>query len=140
MEDSVHKASGLILATIFSLTLSDMAHAADSIFRVTLLGTGVPDPDPNRFSASTLIEAGDHKLLIDVGRGATIRLYQLHIPLSKIDVVFFTHYHSDHTIGLPDLLSDRMAATDIFRTPHGASSSHWTGWREKFAVLNCSRL
>jgi ribonuclease Z len=104
MEDSVHKASGLILATIFSLTLSDMAHAADSIFRVTLLGTGVPDPDPNRFSASTLIEAGDHKLLIDVGRGATIRLYQLHIPLSKIDVVFFTHYHSDHTIGLPDLL------------------------------------
>jgi ribonuclease Z len=64
----------------------------------------VPDPSPDRFSASTLIEAGEHKILIDVGRGATIRLYQLHIPLSKIDTVFFTHYHSDHTIGLPDLL------------------------------------
>jgi ribonuclease BN (tRNA processing enzyme) len=72
--------------------------------RLTLLGTGSPDPDPNRFSASTLIEAGNQKLLIDVGRGATIRLYQLKVPLSQIDVVFFTHYHSDHTIGLPDLL------------------------------------
>jgi ribonuclease Z len=71
----VHKALGLILATIFGLAFSGMAHAADGIFRVTLLGTGTPDPDPNRFSASTLIEAGDQKLLIDVGRGATIRLY-----------------------------------------------------------------
>lgn len=94
----------LILAAIFGLANPSAVRAADNIFRVTLLGSGVPDPDPNRFSASTLIEAGDQKLLIDVGRGATIRLYQLHIPLSKIDVVFFTHYHSDHTIGLPDLL------------------------------------
>jgi ribonuclease Z len=94
----------LLLATFFGVAIFGTARAADSTFRVTLLGSGVPDPDPNRFSASTLIEAGDQKLLIDVGRGATIRLYQLHIPLSKIDVVFFTHYHSDHTIGLPDLL------------------------------------
>ena len=100
----MQKVFALILAVIFGLSLSGRAHAADGIFRVTLLGTGTPDPDPNRFSASTLIEAGDQKLLIDVGRGATIRLYQLHIPLSKIDIIFFTHYHSDHTIGLPDLL------------------------------------
>ena len=26
------------------------------------------------------------------------------MPLSKIDVVLFTHYHSDHTVGMPDLL------------------------------------
>jgi ribonuclease Z len=100
----VHKALGPILAAILSLAVIGVAQAADDNFRVTLLGTGSPDPDPNRFSASTLIEAGSQKLLIDVGRGATIRLYQLHVPLSQIDVVFFTHYHSDHTIGLPDLL------------------------------------
>jgi ribonuclease Z len=97
-----------LLVTIFVLVASVLgagAAVADAKpFRVTLLGTGVPDPDPDRFSASTLVEAGDQKLLIDVGRGATIRLYQLHIPLSRIDVVFFTHYHSDHTVGLPDLL------------------------------------
>lgn len=57
-----------------------------------------------RSCASTLIEAGDQKLLIDAGRGVTIRLWQHHVPLSRINVLFFTHYHSDHTIGLPDLL------------------------------------
>ena len=36
-------------------------------FRVTLLGTGVPIPIPERFGPSTLIEAGDQKLLIDAG-------------------------------------------------------------------------
>ena len=94
----------VLLAVVCGLANLTCAFAADGIFRVTLLGSGVPDPSPDRFSASTLIEAGDHKMLIDVGRGATIRLYQLHIPLAKIDTVFFTHYHSDHTIGLPDLL------------------------------------
>jgi ribonuclease Z len=77
--------------------------ANPDLFRVTLLGTGAPDPSPERFSASTLIEVGGHKLLIDAGRGATIRLAQLHIPLGQIETVFLTHYHSDHTIGLPDL-------------------------------------
>lgn len=77
--------------------------ARPDMFRVTLLGTGAPDPSAERFSASTLIEAGDQKILIDAGRGVTIRLAQLHIPLGKIDVLFLTHYHSDHTVGIPDL-------------------------------------
>jgi ribonuclease Z len=72
-------------------------------FKVTLLGTGVPTPRPDRFGPSTLIEAGDQKLLIDAGRGATIRLYQLGVPLGQIDALCLTHYHSDHTVGIPDL-------------------------------------
>ena len=100
----MHKSAALLLFAILGFANLAPAVAADSSFRVVLLGSGVPDPSPARFSASTLIEAGDQKLLIDVGRGATIRLYQLHIPLSKVDVVFFTHYHSDHAIGLSDLL------------------------------------
>lgn len=74
-----------------------------SEFRVTLLGTGVPIPSPERFGPSTLIEAGDHTLLIDAGRGATIRLFQLGVPIGKIDALLLTHFHSDHTIGIPDL-------------------------------------
>jgi ribonuclease Z len=96
-------ASAFVLIIIIGLG-QESAQAADNIFRVTLLGSGVPDPQPDRFSASTLIEAGDQKLMVDVGRGATIRLYQLKVPLSKIDIVLFTHYHSDHTVGMPDLL------------------------------------
>jgi ribonuclease Z len=74
-----------------------------SDFRVTLLGTGVPIPRPDRFGPSTLIEAGDHTILIDAGRGATMRLFQLGIPIGKIDALLLTHFHSDHTVGIPDL-------------------------------------
>ena len=72
-------------------------------FRVTLLGTGVPIPSPHRFGPSTLVEAGDRKFLIDAGRGATIRLYQLKIPIGRIDVQLLTHYHSDHVSGVADV-------------------------------------
>jgi ribonuclease Z len=65
-------------------------------FRITLLGTGTPIPNPERFGPSTLIEAGDQKLLIDAGRGAAIRLFQLNVPLGKIDALLLTHYHSYH--------------------------------------------
>jgi ribonuclease Z len=72
-------------------------------FKVTLLGTGTPIPVPDRLGPSTLIEAGDQKLLIDAGRGASVRLYQLGVPIGRINALLLTHYHSDHTLGIPDL-------------------------------------
>jgi ribonuclease Z len=72
-------------------------------FRVTLLGTGVPIPSPDRFGPCTLVEAGDRKFLVDAGRGATIRLYQLKIPIGRIDVQLLTHYHSDHVSCVADV-------------------------------------
>ena len=71
--------------------------------KVTLLGTGTPAPRIDRFSTSTLVEAGEEKLLFDCGRGATVRLWQLKVPMGKINATFLTHLHSDHTGGLPDL-------------------------------------
>jgi ribonuclease Z len=77
--------------------------ASPGDFTVTLLGTGTPKPSPDRFGPSTLIEAGDQKLLIDAGRGATIRLSQLKLPIGRLDALLLTHFHSDHTCGIPDL-------------------------------------
>jgi ribonuclease Z len=74
-----------------------------SDFKVTLLGTGTPQPRADRFGPSTLVEAGDQKLLFDAGRGVPIRLGQLNIPIGKITALFITHYHSDHTAGIPDI-------------------------------------
>jgi ribonuclease Z len=74
-----------------------------SDFKVTLLGTGTPIPVPDRFGPSTLVEAGDQKLLFDAGRGVTIRLHQLGVPIGRIDALLLTHFHSDHTVGIPDL-------------------------------------
>jgi ribonuclease Z len=105
-----------------------MSAACD--FKVTLLGTGVPTPCPERFGPSTLVEAGDQKLLIDAGRGATIRLHQLGVPIGRIDALLLTHYHSDHTVGVPDvwltgwLQSSFGTRTKPFRVigPSGAKS------------------
>ena len=80
---------------------SSMAGADD--FRVTLLGTGTPNPRPERFGPSTLVEAGPQKLVFDMGRGVTIRLWQAGVRLGGVDAHFLTHFHSDHTVGLPDL-------------------------------------
>lgn len=73
------------------------------VFKVTLLGTGMPAPNPARFGPSVLIEAGSQRLLVDAGRGATMRLFQLGVPIGSIDLLLLTHFHSDHTVGIPDL-------------------------------------
>jgi ribonuclease Z len=74
-----------------------------SNFRVTLLGTGTPAPRIDRFGPATLVEVGGQTLLFDAGRGVTMRLWQLKVPLSRVDRLFLTHFHSDHTTGIPDL-------------------------------------
>ncbi len=97
MRSVLARATALLVVSLWS------ACAGAQDFKVTLLGTGSPFPDPNRFGAATLVEAGPEKLLFDAGRGATIRLNQIGVPIGSINAVFITHFHSDHTGGLPDL-------------------------------------
>ena len=75
-----------------------------SALTVSLLGTGIPNPDINAFGTATLIEAGDERVLIDCGRGTVIRMSQMGFPLGCIDTVILSHYHSDHYAGIFDLL------------------------------------
>ena len=84
--------------------------APDSI-RIVLLGTGSgPRVDLQQYGASTLVEAGGERLLFDCGRGATLRLAQMQIPVGSITRVFLTHLHSDHIVQIPDLLLTGWAA------------------------------
>jgi ribonuclease Z len=85
-----------------ALAVPTLVLSADD-FTVTLLGTGNPIPSPERFGNSTLIEAGGQRLVFDMGRGVTIRLWQKQIPLGTITAHFLTHLHSDHVNGLSDL-------------------------------------
>src|SRR5215472_17418330 len=92
------------LSALFLLVVPVAAPAgAEPVIKVTLLGTASPSPRADRFGPSTLVEAGGQKLLFDAGRGAPIRLWQLRVPMGRIDALFITHYHSDHTSGIPDL-------------------------------------
>ncbi len=71
--------------------------------KVTLLGTGCPLPVMHRFGPSTLVQAGEQKWVFDAGRGALQRLTQLKVRWQDVRGVFFTHLHSDHVVGFPDL-------------------------------------
>ena len=103
-----------ILGAAASLILLAAAPVQSQTLKVTLLGTGRPDPIIDRFGPATLVEAGNHTLLFDCGRGASQRLWQLKTPLSKINALFLTHLHSDHTVGIPDLW-----LTGWLPTPYG---------------------
>lgn len=72
---------------------------------LTFLGTGGgPRPNPTRYGPSILVQAGGEFLLFDCGRAVTIRLVQAGVPIRLVSKVFLTHLHSDHVIGIPDLL------------------------------------
>lgn len=70
--------------------------------KVTLLGTGVPQPSIERFGPATVVEANGQYFLFDCGRGASQRLWQKKIQLGKVNKLFLTHLHSDHVVGIPD--------------------------------------
>jgi len=103
----------LLLTTVISLvvfvsfgqstTNSDSLNIKDPIIKVTLLGTGTPQPIMERFGPSILVQAGGQSLLFDAGRGCLQRLRQINLGYNKINALFLTHLHSDHIVGLPDL-------------------------------------
>jgi len=93
----------IVAATFIVLSGTAIDAQAENAFRVTLLGTGTPLILPDRLGPATLVEAGNLKLLFDAGRGVPLRLAQVGISPAKIDVLFITHYHSDHVHGIPDL-------------------------------------
>ena len=98
--------------------------------QITLLGTGNPRPSMERFGQAILVEAGKQRILIDAGRGAAQRLFEIGArdSLVGIDAVFFTHLHSDHVVGLPDVwltswVFGRSKALEVVGPPGTAEMS-----------------
>ena len=78
---------------------------AATLLVAILLGTGYPRPDANHAGPSTAIVAGDKWFVVDAGRGVVMRIAGTDLQYSKLQAVFLTHFHSDHTAGLPDLFN-----------------------------------
>lgn len=79
--------------------------------QVVMLGTGTPRPDPDRSGPAVAIVYSGKAYLFDCGPGvvrraatAAVRLQFAELQAPKLGLVFVTHLHSDHTLGLPDLL------------------------------------
>jgi len=77
---------------------------------VVFLGTGVPGPTPDRQGPSLAVVAGGRAYLVDVGVGVVRQANAAYLrgiralQPRELSIAFVTHLHSDHTIGLPDLM------------------------------------
>jgi ribonuclease Z len=96
--------------------------ASDSTV-VVLLGTGTPRPDPAASGPATAIVFGGRVFLFDAGAGVMRRVSAAKLPITGPTAVFFTHLHSDHTLGYPDLIfttwvMGRKRAMEAYG-PHG---------------------
>lgn len=72
---------------------------------VTLLGTGCPSVDVDRYGPATLVEAGaGARMLFDCGSGVTQRLVAAGCPGRELDALLLTHLHSDHLVDFYQLV------------------------------------
>ena len=95
---------------IIALSLGCLAAEGPMTTKVVLLGTGTPQPSPERSGPATAIVAGDRAYLVDFGPGVVRRAAAAAaqgmpaLEPTKITVALVTHLHSDHTAGYPDLI------------------------------------
>ena len=96
----------LLFLIIFSInSLSDT--------KLIILGSGTPNPDPERYGSGYAIVVNDSAYIIDFGPGIVRRISAMSptwggdfpsMELQKINIAFLTHIHSDHSAALADLI------------------------------------
>ncbi len=95
--------ASLLTASHTAATPPRAVVAAEST-TVILLGTGTPRPDPETMGPATAVVVGSRVFLFDAGVGVTRRMTGAKLPVNGVTALFFTHLHSDHTLGYPDLI------------------------------------
>jgi ribonuclease BN (tRNA processing enzyme) len=95
---------------------------------VVRLGAGTPNADPDRSGPAVSVVRNGRAYLIDAGPGivrraaAAVRSGITALDAPNLKVLFLTHLHSDHTVGLPDLILsawtlERTAPLEVFGPP-----------------------
>ena len=91
-------------------------------FTLNILGTASALPTVNRYPSAQVLDVRGRLFLIDCGEGVQMQIRRQHLPISKIDTVFISHLHGDHTFGIFGLLSTmsmlgRKVPLHIFAPP-----------------------
>ena len=81
--------------------------------KVVVLGSGTPNPDPNRGGSAYAVLVNDQAYLVDFGPGIVRSASSLsptwggefeELEVKNLEYAFLTHIHSDHSAGLSDLI------------------------------------
>ncbi len=114
------------LSFVVALTCIGVGNAAaQSRTQVIILGSGTPIPDPERSGPSVAIVVDSTAYLFDAGTGivrravAAARTGIRALQPQRLGIVFLTHLHSDHTMGLNDVLftpwiQGRIAPLEVY--------------------------
>jgi ribonuclease BN (tRNA processing enzyme) len=114
---------------IFIITLlistCGLLKAQNTDTKLILLGTGTPFADPTKSGPSLAIVVNNTSYIVDCGPGVVRRAAEASklgfpsLEASQLKTLFITHLHSDHTIGLADIILtpavlDRNAPISIY--------------------------
>lgn len=97
-----------LLTLVVLLVVASMPSRAD--MTLVLLGTGTPNPVPERAGAATAIIVDGKPWIVDAGPGVVRRASAAErngvqaLVQPNLSRLLITHLHSDHTLGLPDIL------------------------------------
>ena len=68
---------------------------------VQVLGSGGPEMKGRASSAYLIWQQGKARALVDAGGGSALRLGESGALMADLEVVLFTHLHSDHSADFP---------------------------------------
>ncbi|WP_439107988.1 MBL fold metallo-hydrolase [Congregibacter sp.] len=104
--------------------LSAQVCPSESGVAVQVLGSGGPIADDARASSAYLVWVdGRARVLVDIGGGAVLRFAESGASFGDLDAILLSHFHADHSAGLPALLkSGYFANRERALTVAGPSS------------------
>ncbi len=82
---------------------------------LTILGSGTGIPSRRRGAPGYLIKIENEPLLFDSGSGTLLRLLHVGVDYKKLNHIFYTHNHSDHTADLIPLIQALRTTPDYDR-------------------------
>ncbi len=77
---------------------------------IVFLGTGSMFPTKERAHPSVFVRDGKIKFLFDCGEGTQRQMRMAGISPTKLDYIFLTHWHGDHSLGLAGIIQSLSAS------------------------------